>query len=95
MAFCSPCTLKSVFSFLFFPLLFFNIKQARGPGTMCVPFAVLASVLYTVTALSPTVSLFRKPGRRVIGSRCVGSLRAFIALLIFVYKGGGSLWSWG
>lgn len=57
---------------------------------MCVPSAVLASVLYTLTALSPTVSLFRKPGRHIIGSRCVGSLCAFIAVLIFVYKGGGS-----
>lgn len=62
---------------------------------MCVPFAVLVSVLYTLTALSPTISLFRKPGRRIIGRRCVGSLCAFIAVLIFVYKGGGSFMAVG
>lgn len=68
---------------------FFKVKQAKGPGTTCVPFAVLASVLYTLTALSPAVSLFRKPGRRIV-VRVVGSSWAFIAVLIFVYKGGSS-----
>lgn len=56
---------------------------------MC-PLCSPASVLYTLIALSPAVSLSRKPDRHIIGSWCVGSLHAFIALLIFVYKGGSS-----
>lgn len=77
--------------FLNLPFLIFVTKYIR-PEALAprVPSVVLASVLYTLTALSPTVSLSHKTGRHVIGSWCVGSLHAFIALLIFVYKGGGS-----
>lgn len=76
---------KSFFS------LFFSLRKAgQRPWPSHVPSAVLASVLYTLTALSPAVSLFRKPGRHIIGSWCVGSLCPFIAVLIYVYKGGDS-----
>ena len=87
MAFCPHSKFEDL-SLLYFP--FCKVMQARSPGTTCVPFATLANVLYTLTALSPTVSLFHKPGSCINRSWYVGSLWAFIAVLIFVYRGGSS-----
>lgn len=83
-------TLKSFFSFLFYILSFFLGNAGQRPWQPECPLCHPGKCPHTLTALSPTVGLYYKPGGLIVRSWCDSSLRVFTAVLIFVYRGGSS-----
>lgn len=59
-------------------------------GTPCVSFASLGKGPLHFDSFITCSQPFPEPGRHIIGSWCVSSMHAFIAVLFFVYKRRGS-----